>query len=92
LLFLLFENPEQFLALSWFYIQEWGHTLLSLLSCILYSIWCYQKLCAVWVFKEFQADFAPSFSEEAPIQCMPRIWHLPCQVGGMCGCSFFMEH
>ena len=45
-----------------------------------------------WVFKEFQADFAPSFSKEAPIWCMPWIWHLPSQVGGMYGCSFFIEH
>ena len=32
-LFLLFENPEPFLALSLFYTQKWGHTLAWIFSC-----------------------------------------------------------
>ena len=68
------------------------HLLSQLLLILLYNIWCYQILLAVWVLKEFYVDFAPSFSKEAPIQCISRNWHLPSQVGEMHRCSFFMQH
>ena len=62
------QNLEEFLSLSWFDIQECGHT--PALS--FYSYHTLQRLvlpetpCCLSI-KKIQADFAPSFSEEAPI-------------------------
>jgi hypothetical protein len=57
----LFEIPEQFQALLWFYNKKWGHTLLV----ILYNIWCHQILFALLVLTEFKLAPAESSRENA---------------------------
>ena len=78
------------LALSLFYIQEWGHSsALSLLSCHTLQCLVLPETPCCFSIQRICGWLAPPFSEEAPIWRMPRIWHLPSQVGGMYVCSFW---
>jgi hypothetical protein len=61
------------------------------MSIIFHNIRVYQLLSACRIIKELDSEFASSICLEGLIQHVPRLWHLPNQVGKWFGLPLFME-